>query len=302
MNANRVLKKKLTALVTGSSGFVGSHLTRRLIREGWEVHILHRETSKFPVAKEFDVCVKHLYDGYTQSIVNSLKQTKVDVVFHLASLFLADHKTTDVENLINSNILFGTQLLEAVIKTETKNIINTGTSWQHYDNNEYNPVCLYAATKQAFESILEYYIQVHGINAITLKLFDTYGKNDRRNKLFSLLYKAGINNEILNMTEGEQLIDIVHVEDIVEAYIIAAEILLDGNKFKNVTYALTSSETIKLRELVNLYIKLKKRNLNINWGARPYRLREVMKPWEKGIKLPNWYPKISLENGLNEIE
>ena len=156
------------ALVTGATGFVGSHLVRRLVRDGWQVHILGREGSRLPDAAEFTHVINHIHDGSTEGMVRCVTQAKPDVVFHLASLFLSQHTTKDVESLIASNVLFGNQLLEAMKVIEVSCIINTGTSWQHYNNEDYNPVCLYAATKQAFESILDYYVQACSIKAITV--------------------------------------------------------------------------------------------------------------------------------------
>ena len=138
------------ALVTGATGFVGSYLVKRLVQEGWQTHIICRTDSSIPAFVEFDDVIKHFYDGATDSIIQIVADAKPDVVFHLASLFLSQHETKDVDALIQSNILFGTQLLDAMRVNNVRNLINTGTSWQHYNNEDYNPVCLYAATKQAF--------------------------------------------------------------------------------------------------------------------------------------------------------
>ena len=291
--------QKPTVLLTGATGFVGSNLTRRLVKEGWNVHILIRASSGLPVASEISKCTKHLHDGTTQSIVNCLRKIEPDVVFHLASLFLSHHEIKDIESLIQSNILFGTQLLEAMRVTGLVNIINTGTSWQHYNNEDYNPVCLYAATKQAFESILEFYIQAFGFKVITLILFDTYGIDDPRPKLFTLLYNAAKTGERLNMSAGEQLIDLVHIDDVVNAYLTAAQRLLDGSVSKHEHYEVTSGQPLPLKELVQIYERVTRQTVAINWGARPYRSREVMRPWDRGQFVPGWTPNISLLQGLS---
>jgi len=200
--------------------------------------------------------------------------------------------------LIRSNVLFGNQLLEAMKVSGVRFLINTGTSWQHYNNEDYNPVCLYAATKQAFEAILEYYVQACDIKAITLKLFDTYGPNDPRQKLFHLLNKAAMSGEPLDMSAGEQLIDLVHVDDVVDAYMIAAQRLLDGKVSVHEDYAVSSGCSLPLKELVALYSDATGWNVNVNWGARPYRFREVMRPWDKGRAIDGWRPKIALGKGL----
>lgn len=293
---------KPTALITGATGFVGSHLARRLVQEGWRVHMVSRVDSRLPEAEEFAYVTNHIYDSSTNSIVNCVVQAKPDVVFHLASLFLSQHAVKDIEPLIQSNVLFGSQLLEAMKVNGITSLINTGTSWQHYKNDDYNPVCLYAATKQAFEAILEYYIQACGIKAITLKLFDTYGPDDPRPKLFSLLSAAATSGETLNMSGGEQLIDLVHIDDVTEAYLIAAQRLIECKVKQHELYSVSSGNPMPLRDLVKLYSEVIGSAINVNWGARQYRFREVMKTWTGGSSLEGWQPKYSLADGMNNLQ
>lgn len=282
------------ALVTGATGFVGSHIARRLVQEGWQVHILTRAGSTLPTASEFSQIPIHVHDNTTKGMVSCVEQAKPDVVFHLASLFLSHHEAEDIKSLIQSNVLFGTQLLEAMQVNGVKSIINTGTSWQHYNNEDYNPVCLYAATKQAFEALLEYYVQACGIKAITLKLFDTYGPDDPRPKLFHLLNKAAASGAPLDMSSGKQLIDLVHIDDVVAAYLIAAQRLLDGQVTIHERYAVSSGQPLPLKELVQQYAAVSKKTIQVNWGGRPYRYREVMVPWNLGDAIEGWMPKIKL--------
>lgn len=294
-------KQHPVALITGATGFVGSHLVRRLVRYGWQVHILSRAGSELPIFPEFSFVSNHVHDGSMESMVQCVAQSSPNVVFHLASLFLSQHSTNDIDALILSNVLFGNQLLEAMKINKVNLIINTGTSWQHYNNEEFNPVCLYAATKQAFESILQYYVQACGIQAITLKLFDTYGSDDNRHKLFYLLNQALETGQPLNMSAGEQLIDLVHIDDVCDAYVLAAQRLLDGKVYQHECYAISSGHHLSLKELVALYAESSKRSVDVNWGARPYRFREVMIPWSQGLRLHGWYPRVSLIDGIRRL-
>jgi nucleoside-diphosphate-sugar epimerase len=289
------------ALVTGATGFIGSHLVRKLVLEGWQIHIVSRAGSHLPDAPEFSHAINHAHDGTTEGMARLVGEAKPNVVFHLASLVLSQHFPKDVEPLILSNVQFGNQLLEAMRVNGVNQIVNTGTSWQHYNNEDYNPVCLYAATKQAFESILEYYVQVCGIKAITLKLFDTYGPDDPRPKLFYLLNKAVKTGEPLDMSAGEQLIDLVHIDDVVEAYLLAAQRLLDGEVSQHERYAVSSGHPLPLKELVKLYVEITKQTVPVNMGARPYRNREVMVPWTKGLLLPKWRISTNLIDGLAHV-
>lgn len=296
--SNAKQKNGRVALVTGATGFVGGHLARRLVREGWQVHILTRAGSHLPDAAEFAHITNHIHDGSTESMVSCVAHAKPDVVFHLASLFLSQHTSKDIDALIQSNVQFGAQLLEAMKANECHRLVNTGTSWQHFNNEDYNPVCLYAATKQAFESILEYYVHACDFKAITLKLFDTYGPDDLRPKLFHLLNKAAASGEPLDMSAGEQLIDLVHIDDVTEAYLIAAQRLLDGQVSQHEHYAVSSAQPLPLKDMVQLYAEVTKQTIAVNWGARQYRDREVMVPWNGGTSLAGWYPRVSLAEGM----
>ena len=288
------------ALVSGATGFIGSHLVPKLIRAGWQIHIVGRENSCPPDIPEFSMVGNHIHDGSTEGMIGILKDVKPNLVIHLASLFLSQHKPGDVEELIKSNMLFGTQLLEAMKINNVKHFINTGTTWQHYGKQEYSPVNLYAATKQAFEALIQYYVESDGLQVITLKLTDSYGPDDPRPKLMNLLKRVAENMQPLAMSPGEQRIDIVHVDDVVRAYAMAAERLLSGSVERHECYAVRSGLPLQLRELVRMVEHELGRKLPINWGERTYRVREVMDPWEGGL-LPGWSAQVDLAQGIRTV-
>lgn len=287
------------ALVTGATGFIGNHLVSHLIRDGWDVHLVVRQNSHLPAFPEFSRAIKHTHDGTTEGMIRLLSEARPHVVFHLASLFLAQHESKDINSLVLSNVLFGSQLLEAMRVNNVSNIVNTGTSWQHYNNEDYNPVCLYAATKQAFEDILAYYTEATSIKAVTLQLFDTYGPDDPRPKLFHLLAKTAKSKEALAMSPGEQLIDLVYIDDVIDAYLCAAN-LLSTLPAGHQVYAVSSGKPLPLRELVSIYEHVSGLKLHIDWGKRTYRPREVMLTWNKGKIMPGWHPTIGLHEGIRK--
>lgn len=289
------------ALVTGATGFIGGNLTRTLLEQGWPVSCLVRfgsDTSRLP--KGADLLV---YDPSLgpRGLAELLRGVRPAVVFHLASRFLAGHTPEDISDLIASNVQFGAELLEAMSLSETSLLVNAGTSWQHYESRDYSPVNLYAATKQAFEALLQYYVEAAGVRAITLKLFDTYGPKDPRAKLMHLLGRVAASAQPLAMSPGEQLIDLVHVDDVIQAFLLAAQRLLDGGVIGAECYGVSSGRPLPLRDLVAVYARVSKRQLNIDWGGRPYRNREVMVPWSTGASLPEWHPTISLEEGIRRL-
>lgn len=289
------------ALVTGATGFIGGNLTRTLLDQGWKVSCLVRSGSDCSRLLEGADLIVYDQQIGAQALADLLRERKPVVVFHLASRFLAAHTPDDIPNLVASNIQFGAELLEAMTLSQTSLLVNTGTSWQHYESRAYSPVNLYAATKQAFEDLLQYYVEAGGLRCITLKLFDTYGPNDPRPKLFHLLSRVAASSENLAMSPGEQLIDLVHIDDVIRAFFRAAQRLLAGEVVSSEAYAISSGRPIPLRDLVAIYAQVTGRRLNIEWGGRPYRTREVMVPWSTGPTLPGWHPAVPLEEGIRRL-
>jgi nucleoside-diphosphate-sugar epimerase len=273
-----------------------------LLQDGWEVHVTVVPGDNYTLVADIrERLVLHEHDGSSEGMLALMAGAAPDTVFHLASLFLAQHETKDIEPLIRSNVLFATQLVDAMVHHGVHRLVNTGTSWQHYDNMAYNPVCLYAATKQAFEAILAYYLETTPLKVVTLKLFDTYGPADPRPKLFRLLEKVLREQIPLDMSPGGQLIDLVYIDDVVAAFAGAAARLEQGLALRDDCFAVTSGKALPLRELVELYGRVAGKMLPINWGGRPYRPREVMTPWSNGVPLPGWCPTVSLEEGIARV-
>jgi len=296
--------KERNVLITGASGFIGSHLVRNYLNDGYIVHIIVRPKSDIDLFKKIKTGLFiYTHNGTTENLFNIIKDIKPDIVIHLAASFSnSSHKFQNINNLVTSNILFGTQLVQAMVMNDVKYFINTGTSWQHYENKDYNPICLYSATKQAFKDVLQYYIEATNLRVITLKLYHTYGPNDRRNKLFCQLRNAIKNNKTLKMTPGEQLIDIVFIDDVVSAYTKAGDRLMAKKGKKSEEFFVSSGNHITLKNLVRKYYKIMNKKENIIWGGNEYRLREEMIPYSNGKILPGWQPLTDIDEGIKIME
>jgi len=289
------------ALVTGATGFIGSHVARTLREHGWDVSLIVRPNSQKPADLSGFRFLEH--DGSTQNLIAIVKEARPDAVFHLASLFLASHTPNDIERLITSNVLFSTQLLEAMSEAGVTKLVNTGTSWQHFlsESKEFHPVNLYAATKSAFEAILQWYVEAKNFSVIDLKLYDTYGPGDARPKLIQLLFKTLQTNSPLSMSPGEQKIDLVYIDDVVDAFVKAGELALQASPKTLESFVVSSGHPLSIQDLVATLNRVAGRAAPVTFGGRPYRDREVMIPWKIGRSLPGWRPKINLEVGLRRI-
>ena len=236
------------ALITGITGFIGSHLARALLHEGWFVVALIRiETLRGGFTAPTAVLVVP-YDGTTESMMDAVLQAKPSVVFHLASLLIGRHTPGQIERLIQSNILMGTQLLEAMVFHGCRSLINTGTSLQNSYGPEYNPSSLYAATKQAFEAIVGYYAKSANLSYLTLNIYSAYGLGDKSARVLNYLIRQLTSSDTLAMSPGNQKLDLIHVEDICAAFLIAEELLRDPSANICQSYAIATGHLHSLLE------------------------------------------------------
>lgn len=288
-----------TYLVTGANGYVGTHLVKRLLEEGNQVLCLVRASSNLNCLDISHPQIKlYYYDGTHKSIAQIFALQTIDAVFHLAAMSQYTITSAQISDLMAVNLTMGTQLLQLMTEHQVKTFINTGSYWQHmHEATLYEPVCLYAASKQAFEAVIDYYVQIQTVNAITLKLFDVYGPNDPRNKILQLLYNAAISKETVNFSPGQQLLDLVYIDDVIDAY---CQAIKTSNKEQHLRYFVGSFARHTLQDIAKLYQDILGKKIPINWGGRPYRNHEVMIPC-KGEPLPNWYAKTSLTIGLSNV-
>jgi nucleoside-diphosphate-sugar epimerase len=263
-------------LLTGGTGFVGKAVGPLLDRHGCQVWAPGRSDLSAPV----------------QDVVDRIQEFGPSVVVHLAARFLATHRPADIPDLVRSNIELGTAMAEAASACGAR-LVWTSTAWQHVDGHEYEPVSLYAATKQAFADIVRFYESDRGLEAVDLTLFDTYGPLDPRGKVVAYLLAAAARGDSLPMSSGHQLIDLTYIDDVAAGIVQAA---LTSSPPRSAV--LRSGDPISVRSLVSLVSEVTGVTLPVQWGARPDRPREMTTDWEVGDPLPGWVPGVSLPDGL----
>ena len=285
--------------MTGATGYIGSHVLKYLLSKGWDIHVI--ADPKFGYANIEDVLSQldvFEYDGNIPTLCDYFQNVKPDVVFHLAAAVITNYKPEQVPVLIQSNVQFGAEILEAMKSSDTKLLVSTGSYWQNYNSDTYNPVDLYAATKEAFEKIVQYYVDAFGFRHVNLRLFDVYGEDDKRPKLWNALRDIAGTDQHIAVSPGEQLLDLIHISDVCTAYEAAYLALISNASILNETYGVRTGVTHSLKDAISVLEKSIGKTINVDYGLKPYKQREVMCPFSNYKFLPDWKSTVSLEDGF----
>lgn len=297
---------KIRLLITGATGFSGSYLIKALIKKSnYDVVIVKRKNSDTTSIKDVlkKIRIYNINSSYNL-IYPIIKKESPDIVIHLAASYLKSESKKDIELMLNSNIIFGTKLLNAMALNNIKRFLNTGSPLEYLNGPPaYDPSTFYSATKRAFQDIIEYYIKAHNFRVITLLPYNSYGPYDKRNNFFSLLRKSLLQQQKINLTPGEQFIDLLYIEDLADAYIKAIPYLLNKTIFEHEKFFVGSGKAVKLKDLVHLYRNISGKDIPIVFGGIPYRKREIMFAQaniEEVFKKLRWKPKTLLYEGIKK--
>lgn len=300
----------MRALITGATGYIGTALARHLCAAEWEVHALLRASSD-PArlnASVRGITCHRLAESEDEAAVALVETVRPDCVFHLASRIQASHAAPDIRPLLASNIALGVELLEGLARINTDRqgapsvLVAAGTYWAYDARGEDAPNSLYAASKRAFEAFLPFYSGHCDVPCCSLLLYDVYGPHDLRGKLIPALIDSAVAPEpvTLAVSPGDQLLDLVYLDDVVRGFVVAAEGLRRGSIDAG-RYRLDSGERVSVKALVAAIAAVAGRAPAVEFGARPYPPNQIMVPLETGPRLPGWTPAVSLAQGLQAL-
>ena len=284
------VNKKL--VITGGTGYIGSQLIRDLSTQ-YDVFVLTRNNSH---ANTTNV-IFHKFES-AADIEILFKTHQIDSVIHLASKTEYNSSIESIPEFINSNITFGSILLEIMTKNGCKKLINASTFWQEFSSSEKLPICFYAATKSAFEKIIDYYTLDQKLSAISLKLFDVYGPRDPRPKVFQQVKLNWTQDVETKLSSGEQLIYFTHINDVVSGI----QTILNTNTFtagQHLHFDLRGFAH-SLKSAVTIFCETQKILPQLGWGKSYGRKNQIFNP-VLGELIPNWKPKIDIYEGFKDI-
>lgn len=291
-------------LITGATGFIGSHLVQRLIGEKLEVGIIKREYSDVWRIKglldktaTYDVDLRD-----AQGVSNAVSHFRPDVIFHLATYYAVDHKPQEIPLMVDTNVLGTINLLEASKESMVKLFVNTSSCFVYQEskdklreNADLSPLNLYALTKIQAEQACAFYAEKYDLRAITFRLFPPYGPVDHERRLIPYAIKSLLEGEKPKMTTGKQRWDFVYVDDIVDAYFKVLSISELPQKHE--IFNIGTGNAVSIREVVSRIREIIGTELEPDWGAIPHRGNEVWFTCADISKAENflrWQPKTQI--------
>lgn len=290
-----------TILLTGATGFLGSHLLESLLKEGYNVIILKRSFSD-------TWRIKHLlhkvilYDINIIPLDTIFKEHRVDVVMHTATTYRK--KGNDNAAIIESNLLLPVKLIDLSISHNTKTFINTD-SFFNSENINYQYLGCYSLSKKQLVEWLK--LLSDKIQILNLKLEHLYGPKDSANKFVMWLINECINNPPeLKLTKGEQKRDFIYVSDAVSAFLLTLKKRKELSNYSEFEVGTGKGTTIR-----DFAINVKKSvsaatgkgiNTIFNFGAIPYSAGEIMesKADNSALKQLGWKYNILLNDGIEK--
>lgn len=278
------------SLVTGASGFLGQHLALRLAGDGERVTALLRSTSAGAAVDRLQAAgVEIVRFDHADEVGALARAAAPDRVFHLATHYLKAHTEADVPALVDANVTFGARLLEGLRETDAS--IVSAMSFFQFRGGEYVPASLYAATKQAFNDIAEYYRVVLGMRITQVVLYDTFGPFDVRDKLLPHILSSVRAGGPVRLGPSAQQVNLLHVDDVVAGLLAAAG---TGNA---AVCTLRAPRTVSVGDLVDEVSAVVGRPIDavFNESGSTNALVAEAGDWPAPV---GWVPAQSLRDGL----
>ena len=281
-------------LVTGASGFVGSHLTRRLALLGAEVHGASRHPPTRP-----DGLTWHVADlAEPNNCMELIRAAQPDVVFHLASEVTGARMVELVVPVMAANLGSVVNLLTAAARlTPHTRLVLAGSVEEPRGGRDETPPSPYAAAKWAATAYARMFARLWDLRVTVLRLAMVYGPGQADlAKLVPYVTLALLRGEQPELSSGTRLVDWVFVEDVVDAFIRAADSELAIGEVLDIG----SGKQVTIRDTIELLATILGGDAQPRFGAiadRPMDLPQVADPIP-AIDLLGWRTSTTLAEGL----
>jgi len=294
--------RDVSILVTGATGFIGTHLVQQLLAAGARVACLtSSEAGQHRLPIRANGHVADLRDANAMRAI--VQAASPHIIFHLAAVGVTEFGIDPI-TAIKVNIKGTINLLMALEGTGYSRFLFVGTSHEYGDNTPPfheeqppSPTNVYAASKSAAWLFCQMYHHTQGWPIVGVRPFGVYGPGQRPPAYLPSLILSALRGHDFPMTAGEQVRDLVYVKDVVEGMIRAATVPgIEGKVFN-----LCSGKGVSLAQLAQCVVALMGDPIRIKLGALPYRPGQI---WNmvgektRAQQVLGWQPSVSLAEGL----
>lgn len=271
----------MVVLVTGGSGFIGSHVVDKLVDNGFDVRV-------FDILSPYRDNVEFVRGDITSQDELNAAMQDVDYVYHIAAASNVNKVVEQPVNAVDLNILSTARVLDAGRINEVERVLFASSYFVDSGKGH-----LYATTKKASEMICKDYYTLYGLPYTILRYGTAYGPRSRGEDVISIFVKKALVNEPLEIHgNGMQSRNFIYVEDLADGN-VAALSMAAGNR----TYILEGSRSVTIREIAEMVNRLFGDKLDIRFGSTrtdDYGGKNV----GVSYKELQWEPGVELEEGI----
>ena len=292
-------------LITGGAGFIGSHLVEAFVSKKQKVTVID-DLSRGNIQNLNGIIdeIEFIEGDITDFELMQDLIRRSQVIIHLAALSRVIPAIEDPELCFKSNIA-GTEMIARIcsklntklIFSSSREVYGTAKYIPVDENRHLNPENPYGSSKVAGEKIIEAYSKCYGLNYVILRLANVYGIRDF-DRVVPIFLKNSLEKKDLIVYGGEQILDFIHINDVIEAFLIAFESEKNNNSIFNIGSG-KGMTLIELGEIINNSAKNKSKII-----VKEKRIGEVenyVADIDKAKKILHWEPKISLEKGIEQL-
>ena len=281
-------------LITGASGFLGSHLCERLCENNVEIHAIsrtertsHRNSLQWWHGNMEDIEVaQHLFHTI-----------KPDVVFHLSGMVTGAAGAELVLPTFNSLLVTTVNILTTSAKTGCDRVISIASLEEpESGQNEATPISPYAAAKWASSAYSRMFHQLYQTPIVLVRPFMTYGPGQNVHKIIPSVTLSLLQSEAPKLASGQRQVDWIYIDDVISGMLAAAQV----PHVEGCTFDLGSGALVSIRSVVQQLTNLVNPQIEPLFGALPDRPVEKVRVANTAYSYEKlgWQPVISLEAGL----